>query len=73
MKHFRRHLGSGFLALVFLFFYLPILSVVVYSFNESAVASEWTRFSAQWYLKLLDDTEILDSCRSSLILAVATA
>ena len=73
MKNLNRNLGIAFLALVFLFFYLPIFSVVVYSFNESAVASEWTRFSTQWYFKLLDDTEILDSCRSSLVLAVATA
>jgi len=73
MKNIGRHLGSGFLALVFLFFYLPILSVVVYSFNESVIASQWTHFSLKWYFKLVDDTEILDACRTSLELALATA
>jgi putrescine transport system permease protein len=73
MKKMSRFWGIAFLSLVFLFFYLPILSVVVYSFNASAVASEWTSFTVQWYGKLLDDTEILDSLRTSLILAVATA
>ena len=73
MKHFSRHLGSGFLALVFLFFYLPIISVVVYSFNESVIASQWTHFSLKWYAKLLGDSEILDACRTSLELALATA
>jgi putrescine transport system permease protein len=73
MKNPGRIAGNAFLALVFLFFYLPIFSVVAYSFNESPIASEWTRFSTQWYLKLTTDSEIIDSTRTSLILAVATA
>jgi len=66
-------LGRGFLTLLFLFFYLPIASVIFYSFNASALASEWTGFSLHWYAKLLDDHELLDACRISLVLAMATA
>jgi putrescine transport system permease protein len=73
MSKFGKFCAVTFLVFVFLFFYIPILSVVVYSFNESPVTSEWTSFSTQWYGKLLEDTEILDSTRTSLILAVATA
>jgi putrescine transport system permease protein len=73
MKNIGRFAGPAFLALLFLFFYVPILSVIVYSFNESPVASVWTRFSTDWYWKLLDDTEIIESSRISLVLAVATA
>ena len=73
MKMPRRLLGTGFLALVFLFFYAPIASVIVYSFNESPVASEWTRFSTQWYAKVFGDKEVLDAAWISFELAIATA
>ena len=66
-------LGHAFLAGVFLFFYAPILSVIVYSFNASPIASVWTGFSTEWYGRLLDDGELLDSGWISLQLALATA
>ncbi len=66
-------LGRGFLTLLFLFFYLPIASVVFYSFNASALASEWTGFSFHWYAKLIQDDELLDACRISITLATASA
>ena len=66
-------IGRGFLTLLFLFLYLPILSVVVYSFNASPLASEWAGFSTRWYAKLLQDDEILDACRVSFSVALATA
>jgi putrescine transport system permease protein len=61
------------LAALFLFFYLPIACVVFYSFNASPLASEWTGFSIHWYFKLLEDDELLSACRTSLLLALATA
>jgi putrescine transport system permease protein len=73
MTSLNRRLGSAFLALVFAFFYAPIASVVVYSFNESPVASEWTRFSVQWYGRVAHDQEVLDAVRISVELALATA
>ena len=66
-------LGRAWLALVFLFFYGPIVSVVVYSFNASEVASVWSHASLRWYAKLLDDRELLDAGWTSLVLALATA
>ena len=73
MNFLLRNAGRVFLTLVFLFLYLPIASVVVYSFNASHLANEWTHFSTQWYGKLLQDDELLDACRTSLQLAFVTA
>jgi putrescine transport system permease protein len=73
MKSVTQRLGRIFLGGVFLFFYAPILSVVVYSFNASPIASVWAGFSTEWYGRLLEDEELLQSGWISLQLALATA
>ena len=37
----------------FAFLYVPILSMIVFSFNNSRLATVWGGFSTKWYLKLL--------------------
>lgn len=61
-------LSKLFVILVLLFNYLPIIVVVVYSFNASKY-SNWAGFSLQWYEKLLRNSQILRSLNNSLILA----
>lgn len=41
------------LGIGFLFLYIPIVSLIVYSFNESQLVTVWTRFSTRWYAALL--------------------
>ena len=68
------HFGRvAYLSLVYLFFYVPILSVIVYSFNDSPVVSIWTHASLRWYQKLVTDDELINAGMTSLVLAVATA
>jgi len=59
--------------LVFLFLYLPLLMVIVYSFNESKLANVWSGFSFKWYGALVNDEELIDAAWFSLKIAVATA
>jgi putrescine transport system permease protein len=66
-------LGSGYLALVFLFLYVPTASVVVYSFNESQLVTLWSGFSVKWYGALTADEELLSAAWASLKIAFATA
>jgi putrescine transport system permease protein len=61
------------LALGFLFLYIPIVSLVVYSFNESQLVTVWTRFSTRWYAALLHDEELIAAAWLSLRVAVLTA
>lgn len=61
-------LGVGFL-----FLYIPIASLVVYSFNASELVTVWTHFSLRWYAALLGDTELMAAFRLSLEIAVASA
>ncbi len=57
---------------VFSFLYLPIILLVVYSFNASDFISVWGGFSLEWYRKLLDNGPLMDSVKNSLIVAFPT-
>nr|WP_010372550.1 ABC transporter permease subunit [Xanthomonas vasicola] len=68
-----RLLGGGVLALGFGFLYLPILLLMVYSFNASRLATVWGGFSTKWYGELLRDRQLLDAAWVSLEVAFWTA
>lgn len=59
------------LAMVFL--YAPIVSIIVYSFNESQLVTVWSRFSTKWYAALLQDDQILRAAKISFEVAVLSA
>jgi putrescine transport system permease protein len=45
----------------FAFLYVPILSLIVNSFNESRLVTVWAGFSTQWYGRVLDKRQIMDA------------
>jgi spermidine/putrescine transport system permease protein len=55
--------------LVFLFLYLPILVLVVYSFNDSRLNVVWEGFTLDWYGRLWDNTRIARALKNSLVVA----
>ena len=57
----------------FAFFYVPILSMFVFSFNKSRLATVWGGFSTQWYGKLFQNDQILNAVVLSLKIAVLSA
>ena len=59
-----------FLGIVLVVMYLPILMVVLYSFNEGKLIASWKGFSLDWYVKLFQDEEIWEAVKNSLILGV---
>jgi putrescine transport system permease protein len=61
------------LGIGFLFLYIPIVSLIVYSFNESQLVTVWTRFSTRWYAALLQDDELIEAAWLSLRVALLTA
>lgn len=64
-------LSRLFVILVMLFNYLPIIVVVVYSFNASKYGN-WEGFSLEWYEELFRDRQIMRSLKNSLVLAVSS-
>jgi spermidine/putrescine transport system permease protein len=53
------------------FLYLPILVLVVLSFNRSGLPTAWGGFALTWYRELLHDVDLMAAIRNSLIVAVA--
>lgn len=65
--------GIVWLIGTFLFLYLPIFTLMFYSFSDSEVLNDWTHFSLRWYRALVDDTEILNALLTSLKVAALSA
>ena len=55
------------------FLYIPILCLMAFSFNDSAMMSSWTGFSFKWYAELFNDQALLSAARLSLLIAALTA
>lgn len=63
----------GWMAAVFLFLYLPIVTLMVLSFNGSPMVTSWGGWSLRWYGDLVNDTEIINGFQLSLKVAFLTA
>ena len=61
------------LAFGYAFLYLPIVILMVYSFNDSRIQSVWNGFSLRWYSSLLDNAQVIDAAILSLQIALISA
>jgi putrescine transport system permease protein len=57
----------------FAFLYIPILILVIYSFNESKLVTVWGGFSMKWYKGLLDNEQLMDAAWTTLRVAFISA
>lgn len=71
----RRLSPAGLTALIFgyTFLYLPIIFLVVFSFNESRLPGVWTGFSTRWYQLLFENETLVSAVFTSLRIAATTA
>ena len=63
--------GTALFAYAFL--YVPLLIVVIYSFNDSRLNAEWVGFTLDWYRKLAADDDMLAAAGNSLLIAVTAS
>ncbi len=61
------------LAFGYAFLYVPLFSVIVYSFNNSALATVWGGFSTRWYGELFRNDQALDAMFLSIRIAITSA
>jgi spermidine/putrescine transport system permease protein len=66
-------LRGGYLGAILIVMYVPILIVIVYSFNESRLSSLWSGFSLRWYAELFRDRSLFDALRNSVVLALTAS
>ncbi len=65
--------GRGWLGLGYAFLYVPIVALVLYSFNDSPIPNVWRGFTLKWYSALAGDGEMLSGLWLSLKIALLTA
>ena len=70
---FAKQFGRGWLVAGYLFLYVPMIALIVLSFNHSRVPSQWGGLSLEWYVKLINDGEILSGLWNSLKIATFSA
>lgn len=70
MKTFKKIFDYGFIGLVLLFCYLPILSLIVFSFNESRSLTKFSGFSFKWYGELFRNQEIINAVVITFVVAI---
>jgi putrescine transport system permease protein len=68
-----RWFARGWLGAGFVFLYLPIVALVLYSFNDSPIPNVWRGFTLKWYDALTRDREMLDGLWLSAKIAFFTA
>lgn len=64
---------ASVMAFGFAFFYVPILSMIVYSFNASRLATVWGGWSTKWYVSLFSNRQVREALILSLEIAVVSA
>jgi putrescine transport system permease protein len=72
-SRFNAWFGRGWLLAGYLFLFVPIISLIFYSFNDSPVPNLWRGFSLRWYQELLRDEDLLSGLWLSLKIAFLTA
>jgi len=59
--------------LTYLFLYVPLIIVVVYSFNDSRLNAEWVGFTTHWYGELIRDEQMIEAAGNSLLIALVAS
>lgn len=66
----RTKLSNIYLAVILLLMYIPIVLVIIYSFNESKISSVWDGFSLKWYEEFFRDKSIFEALLNSIVLGL---
>ncbi len=65
-----RFIKKFYLIIIFLFLYTPILTLMVFSFNESKTMGKWTGFTFKWYLELFNNNRLMSALYYTVLIAL---
>lgn len=69
----KKYASRIYLCVIFAILYIPILTLILFSFNESDSTANFAGFSLKWYMKLFSDESAFIALRNTLILAVCSS
>ena len=72
LQFIEKNISRAWLSLVYLFLYIPLFFLIVFSFNSTRQDSIFTGFSLRWYQALLDDSRLVEGFFLSLKVALIT-
>ncbi|UOF93798.1 MAG: ABC transporter permease subunit [Bordetella sp.] len=73
MNKLNKYLHILILFLGYSFLYVPLINLIIFSFNDASIVTSWTGFSFRWYICLYQDKELLQSAKLSLEIAILSA
>ena len=74
MKKNKHIFGKILMVLMIIFFYLPIVYMVIFSFNDGKSLTRFSGFSLRWYRHMLDSHDMMESLYTTFVVAlIATA
>lgn len=69
----KKILKTSYLSIILLFTYLPILIMIVLSFNESRSRTNFKSFSLKWYIEMFESREIMSAIYNTLFIAIVSS
>jgi len=73
VKKLENFVKRFYLLLVFIFLYTPIISLVIFSFNESKTMGNWTGFTFKWYVALFQNNRIMEALFFTVLIAIISS
>ena len=70
MKEKKKILSKIFMVLLMIFFYAPIIYIIIFSFNGSRSLTHLDGFSLRWYEKMFNDKTMMESVVYTIVIAV---
>ncbi len=61
---------KSYLFIIFLFLYTPIITLIIFSFNESKTMGKWTGFTLKWYKELFNNDRLMSALYYTILIAV---
>ena len=73
MLRLKRFFKRFYLAILLIFLYLPILTLMVFSFNSGSSMSKWEGFSFSWYAQMFNDPTLMEALWVTVSIAVLSS
>ena len=72
-KKFESFIKRFYLLIIFVFLYTPIVTLMIFSFNDSKSMGKWSGFTLKWYTQLFQNDRIMNALKYTLIIAIVAS
>ncbi|MBD7914043.1 ABC transporter permease [Clostridium sp. Sa3CUN1] len=73
VKGFENFIKKFYLVIIFIFLYMPIAALIIFSFNDSKTMGKWSGFTLRWYVELFNNDTILKALFYTIVIAIISS